>query len=364
MNTCPNCNISFEGKFCPNCGTPGIEVGAAPASQQTTYPEQNPVLNQQNDFNNNQPQPAFHPQGDAAQSGYVSNEPNQNAAAAEAQSPLHCPNCGIVFEGRFCPRCGSTGIAANPQPAAAPVQPNEFSGGVTPPVQAPPQPTRCPRCGVEVMGTFCPNCGLNMAASAAPQAPIQYPNPSAQPKKKKLSGGIIALICVICAVGVLAIAGGIFAIVYIFSANNSDSDYSSNYDSSYDYDYDYDYDNSWDYDYDNSWDYSYDDSWDYSYDDSWGNDDSYLPTSDYLDWTASDWFAASDSEKREAIMEVMRFMMEENGITLPDSMLESSLEPQMDSLMDSIESIFEVSDTMTLREVAEMSTSVMGVMLN
>ena len=103
MNTCPNCNISFEGKFCPNCGTPGIEVGAAPASQQTTYPEQNPVLNQQNDFNNSQPQPAFHPQGDAAQSGYVSNEPNQNAAAAEAQSPLHCPNCGIVFEGRFCP---------------------------------------------------------------------------------------------------------------------------------------------------------------------------------------------------------------------------------------------------------------------
>src|SRR5512136_2114487 len=59
-----------------------------------------------------------------------------------------CPRCGAVFEGNFCPRCGTpaTPSAAAPAPA--------FGGP-------------CPRCGTVYQGNFCPRCGLPAAARYA-----------------------------------------------------------------------------------------------------------------------------------------------------------------------------------------------------
>ena len=53
-----------------------------------------------------------------------------------------CPRCGAVFEGNFCPTCGT------PAPAAAPVAP------------APAYRGTCPRCGTAFVGNYCPRCGL------------------------------------------------------------------------------------------------------------------------------------------------------------------------------------------------------------
>lgn len=59
-----------------------------------------------------------------------------------------CPRCGAVFEGNFCPRCGTP---ATPSPAA----PAPAFGGP------------CPRCGTVYQGNFCPRCGLPAAARYA-----------------------------------------------------------------------------------------------------------------------------------------------------------------------------------------------------
>ncbi len=64
-----------------------------------------------------------------------------------------CPRCGAVFEGNFCPYCGT---------AAAPQAP------ATPGYQGP-----CPRCGTVYAGNFCPRCGL--PAVSAPYVPRPYP---------------------------------------------------------------------------------------------------------------------------------------------------------------------------------------------
>ena len=55
-----------------------------------------------------------------------------------------CPRCGAVFEGNFCPRCGT--------PASTPTVPPAPAFGGT-----------CPRCGTTYQGNFCPRCGLPAA---------------------------------------------------------------------------------------------------------------------------------------------------------------------------------------------------------
>lgn len=84
---------------------------------------------------------------------------------------------------------------------------------------------------------------------------------------------------------------------------------------------------------------------------------------DYMKWTAAEWNVASDEEKEAAVMELMKFMMEENGISMTDEMLSSSIESQMDVLIDSLDEAFSSSDTITLKTIAEMSSSEMGNML-
>lgn len=70
-----------------------------------------------------------------------------------------CPRCGAVFEGNFCPVCGTPAPRSNPP-------------------LAPPAPAygSCPRCGAVFIGNFCPRCGL-------PAGAIQYgPAPSSAPR--------------------------------------------------------------------------------------------------------------------------------------------------------------------------------------
>ncbi len=70
-----------------------------------------------------------------------------------------CPRCGAVFEGNFCPQCGT--------PAAPPATAPAMAFSVT-----------CPRCGTTFQGHFCPRCGLPAGAPAyAPPTALQ-PAPS------------------------------------------------------------------------------------------------------------------------------------------------------------------------------------------
>src|SRR3989442_64238 len=55
---------------------------------------------------------------------------------------MQCARCGAIYEGRFCPRCGATAMAAPPALTGWP----------------------CPRCGTLFRGNFCPRCGLPTAA--------------------------------------------------------------------------------------------------------------------------------------------------------------------------------------------------------
>lgn len=84
---------------------------------------------------------------------------------------------------------------------------------------------------------------------------------------------------------------------------------------------------------------------------------------DYMSWTAKEWEAASDADKEAAVMALMKFMMEDNGISMTDDMLASAVEPQMDTLLSSLDTAFSASDTLTLQSFAEMSSSAMSSML-
>src|SRR2546426_8612282 len=68
---------------------------------------------------------------------------------------MQCVRCGALFDGRFCPRCGTPAMASAPSFAA------------------PPSPAGwpCPRCGTLFIGNFCPRCGLPMGAWAARAPP-------------------------------------------------------------------------------------------------------------------------------------------------------------------------------------------------
>ncbi len=79
---------------------------------------------------------------------------------------MQCARCGTVFDGRFCPECGT--------PVAAP------PGLAAPAPAAPPAYFRCSRCGTTFEGKFCPRCGFPSWAvwipprGPAPPSPI-YP---------------------------------------------------------------------------------------------------------------------------------------------------------------------------------------------
>src|SRR5947199_4354933 len=63
---------------------------------------------------------------------------------------MQCARCGEIFEGRFCPRCG-TPASMTSSPSAAPESPLGWP---------------CPRCGTLFAGNFCPRCGLPRGAWA------------------------------------------------------------------------------------------------------------------------------------------------------------------------------------------------------
>ena len=86
-------------------------------------------------------------------------------------------------------------------------------------------------------------------------------------------------------------------------------------------------------------------------------------STDYMSWTAKEWKAASDADKKAAVTEVMRFMMEENGISMTDELLASAIEPQLDTLLESFDTAFSASDSITVKDIAEASSSVMGGMM-
>jgi len=65
---------------------------------------------------------------------------------------MQCARCGEVFEGRFCPRCGTPAVAP---PSTAPSPPSDLGWP-------------CPRCGTLFRGNFCPRCGLPTSAWGVP----------------------------------------------------------------------------------------------------------------------------------------------------------------------------------------------------
>src|SRR3989442_2272981 len=66
-----------------------------------------------------------------------------------------CSRCGITFEGRFCPNCGT------PAPVVTPAATGTSGPSPPAPPAAPPPVTfRCGRCGMAYSGKFCPACGL------------------------------------------------------------------------------------------------------------------------------------------------------------------------------------------------------------
>ncbi|MGI5896287.1 MAG: hypothetical protein ACOX6U_04955 [Oscillospiraceae bacterium] len=85
---------------------------------------------------------------------------------------------------------------------------------------------------------------------------------------------------------------------------------------------------------------------------------------DYLSWTAKEWETASAADKKAAATAVMKFMMEDNGISMTDELLASAIEPQLDTLLDSFDTAFAASSTITLKDIAEASSSIMGEMMS
>src|SRR5207253_1060569 len=74
---------------------------------------------------------------------------------------MQCARCGEIFEGRFCPRCG-TPASMTSLPSAAPESPVGWP---------------CPRCGTLFAGNFCPRCGLPRGAWAPRPAPPSSARP-------------------------------------------------------------------------------------------------------------------------------------------------------------------------------------------
>ena len=94
-----------------------------------------------------------------------------------------------------------------------------------------------------------------------------------------------------------------------------------------------------------------------------GSDTGSGANTDYMSWTATEWNAASDEEKEAATTALMKYMIEDNGISMTDEILSSAIEPQLDTMMSSLDTAFAASDTITLKDIAEASSSVMGDML-
>src|SRR3972149_1273435 len=88
---------------------------------------------------------------------------------------MACTRCGAVFEGRFCPRCGTPVTAAAEWP--------------------------CPRCGTSYAGSFCPACGLPRA--------FVFPLPPPPP-----SSGVRSLLTILWTI---AIAGFLVVVALDFS---------------------------------------------------------------------------------------------------------------------------------------------------
>lgn len=94
---------------------------------------------------------------------------------------MKCSNCGNIFEGKFCPACG------------------------TPAGNTSPTHHICQKCGNEYDGNFCPACGAPASDAGANGTPLSPP-----PRGKKKSGCLtVALSCVGVLV-FLCIIGAIF----------------------------------------------------------------------------------------------------------------------------------------------------------
>lgn len=78
---------------------------------------------------------------------------------------------------------------------------------------------------------------------------------------------------------------------------------------------------------------------------------------DYLSWTATEWDAASDEEKEAATLAIIKFMAEDNGISMTDEMLSSIADSNMGTVFSSIDSAFGTGIITTLQDMANLLSS-------
>ncbi len=91
-----------------------------------------------------------------------------------------------------------------------------------------------------------------------------------------------------------------------------------------------------------------------------GSDTGSGANTDYMSWTATEWNAASDEEKEAATLAVIKFMAEDNDISVTDEMLSSLADSNMSSMISSIDTGFEAGLLTTLQDMADLGSSIMS----
>lgn len=91
-----------------------------------------------------------------------------------------------------------------------------------------------------------------------------------------------------------------------------------------------------------------------------GSSDASGASTDYLSWTATEWNAASDEEKEAAALAIIKFMAEDNDISVTDEMLSSLADSNMSSMISSIDTGFEAGLLTTLQDMADLGSSIMS----
>ena len=91
-----------------------------------------------------------------------------------------------------------------------------------------------------------------------------------------------------------------------------------------------------------------------------GSDTGSGTNTDYMSWTATEWNAASDEEKEAATLAVIKFMAEDNDISVTDEMLSSLADSNMSSMISSIDTGFEAGLLTTLQDMADLGSSIMS----
>ena len=91
-----------------------------------------------------------------------------------------------------------------------------------------------------------------------------------------------------------------------------------------------------------------------------GSDTGSGANTDYMSWTATEWNAASDEEKEAAALAIIKFMAEDNDISVTDEMLSSLADSNMSSMISSIDTGFEAGLLTTLQDMADLGSSIMS----